>query len=60
MNKHLHKNTLRFINNVNDFISLRLKKTIKVINDDRQSFIRNFYSYFSTNNINFFNITNSE
>ena len=47
MNKNIHNNTLRLINNVNDFISLRLKKiTIKVINDDRQSFISNFYSYF--------------
>ena len=62
MNKNIHNNTLRFINNVNDFISLRLKKvTIKVINDDRQSVISNFYSFFSISNINsFVNIINSE
>ena len=47
MNKHINDNTNTFINNVNDFISLRLKKiTIKVINEDRQSFISNLYSYF--------------
>ena len=40
MNKHINNNTLSFIDNVDDFSSLRLKKiTIKVINDDRQSFI---------------------
>ena len=44
-NNNITNNTLSFIDKVDDFISLRLKKNIKVINDDRQSFISKCYSY---------------
>ena len=45
MNKDTSNNTLAFIANVDDFISLRLKKTIKIINDDKHHFISKCYSY---------------
>ena len=48
MNKTFDNNTLSLIDNVGDFISVRLKKiTMKIINDDKQNFISKFYSYFS-------------
>ena len=57
MNNDINNNTNKCVHNVTDFISLRLKKAIKVINDDRQSFISNFYP-FLINNINNFATNN--
>ena len=46
LNKDLHETKLVYRRNMVNFISLQVKKlTIKVINDERQSFISKFYSY---------------
>ena len=47
LNKDLYEINLVYSRNMVNFISLQVKKiTIKVINDERQSFISKFYSYF--------------
>ena len=44
LNEDLYETNLMYSRNMVNFISLQVKKiTIKVINDERQSFISNFY-----------------
>ena len=46
LNEDLHETKLVYSRNVVNFISLQVKQvTIKVINDERQSFISKFCSY---------------
>ena len=47
LNKDLYETNVVYSRNMVNFISLQVKKIfIKVINDERQSFISKFYSYF--------------
>ena len=53
LNEDLYETNLMYSRNMVNFIALQVKKiTIKVINDERQSFISKFYSYFLINNVN--------